>query len=99
MPDERVHQLGFNADRARRHERHEVHQWLTPSTIMNGPRRRSGGTTVLDTEARPPGEPKPRTRGARPRRESRPPTAVRGRTNDRRVPRLLETGEIGRAHV
>src|SRR5262249_51811871 len=36
MPDERVHQLGFNAERARRHERHEVHQWLTPSTIMNG---------------------------------------------------------------
>jgi hypothetical protein len=25
MPDERVHQLGFNAEGARRHERHQIH--------------------------------------------------------------------------
>jgi hypothetical protein len=34
MPDERVNQLGFNAECAGCNKRHQVHQWLTPSTTM-----------------------------------------------------------------
>src|SRR5262249_31755490 len=34
MPDKRVHQLGFNAERAGCNESHQVHQWFTPSTTM-----------------------------------------------------------------
>src|SRR5262249_51006493 len=34
MPDKRVHQLGFNAERAGCNKSHQVHQWFTPSTTM-----------------------------------------------------------------
>src|SRR5262245_38394277 len=34
MPDKRVHQLGFNAERAGCNKSPQVHQWFTPSTTM-----------------------------------------------------------------
>src|SRR5438128_6357773 len=37
VPDERMHQLRFDCERASRHKRHEVHIWLTPSKMMNRP--------------------------------------------------------------
>jgi hypothetical protein len=53
MPDERVHQLGINAERAGCNKRHQVHQWLTPLTTMC--KRRLAGAAVLGS----PGKLKP----------------------------------------